>query len=152
MVAAAIEFAQQNLAPYTPLDVTFKTDLERAMALLIVPKETWMNPQAAGDFGALAELVHPDLRKQIAREVNKAILKSQGLRREPNINYLVKARAWSELQARDRKIPLPAKLDLGLEGSGSRQSRNARDGDDTEMSGNGSTIQSDLSRYTNIPS
>lgn len=156
LIGAAIEFAQHNLAPYTPLDVSFKNDLERAMALLIIPRETWTNPQAVGDFGALAELVSPDLRRDTARNVNMAILKSQGLRKEPNINYLVKARAWTEQQAREKKIPLPDKFGLGLEGGSSKQSRNGHDGGDTEMAENGSAAisssENDPTRYANVSS
>jgi glucose-induced degradation protein 8 len=144
-VAKAIEFAQQNLAPYATLDPQFKNDLERAMALLIVPKESWTTPTgsqsqaqtssaaetegpAGNDFGALAELVDPSLRRKVAKDVNEAILQSQGERREANIRYLVRARAWAEQLARDKKIDLPKRLGLGL------------DGDETEVEASGSGI------------
>ena len=137
----AIEFAQNNLAPYAPLDAQFKTDLERAMALLIVPKESWTQAAASGpssqpvshmqsDFGALAELVDPSLRRKVAKDVNEAILQSQDQRREANIRYLVRARAWAEQLARERKIEIPEHLPLGLDGeeSTSRPS-NGHNGD-----------------------
>lgn len=144
-IQRAIHFAQQNLAPYATLDPSFKNDLERAMALLIVPRESWLNPPSAttgstptpqNDFGALSELVDPSLRKKVAKEVNEAILASQGQRREANIRHLVRTRAWAEQLARDKKIDLPPRLNLGLDGEELEASGNA-DGGDTEMSNNG---------------
>ena len=139
------------------------------MALLIVPRESWTQsssslsqnqPQpstsnaaagaassTSGGFGALAELVDPSLRRKVAKDVNEAILQSQGERREANIRYLVRARAWAEQLARDKKMDLPDRLSLGLDGdetessgSGTRE-RNGRDsnghGADTTMAGDG---------------
>ncbi|OAP62963.1 hypothetical protein AYL99_02190 [Fonsecaea erecta] len=168
LVGKAIEFAQNNLAPYAPLDAQYKADLERAMALLIVPKESWTQAAASGssgpaasqiqnDFGALAELVDPSLRQKVAKDVNEAILQSQEQRREANIRYLVRARAWAEQLAREKKIDLPKNLTLGLDDEGSSaRGRNGHNGD-TEMTENGSednaaSSDADLSRYTNIPS
>ena len=160
----AIEFAQNNLAPYAPLEAQFKTDLERAMALLIVPKESWTQAVASGsssqptshiqsDFGALAELVDPSLRRKVAKDVNEAILHSQDQRREANIRYLVRARTWAEQLAREKKIDLPEHLSLGLDGEELNRSHNGHNGD-TEMTENGSEAGGDaeLARYTNIPS
>ncbi|KAH0844346.1 hypothetical protein AYO21_00816 [Fonsecaea monophora] len=169
LVGKAIEFAQNNLAPYAPLDAQYKTDLERAMALLIVPKESWtlaavsgssgaVTSQIQNDFGALAELVDPSLRRKVAKDVNEAILQSQDQRREANIRYLVRARAWAEKLAREKKkIDLPENLTLGLDDEGaSGRSQNGHNGD-TEMTENGSednaaSGDADLARYTNIPS
>ncbi|KIW90736.1 uncharacterized protein Z519_08519 [Cladophialophora bantiana CBS 173.52] len=168
LVGKAIEFAQNNLAPYAPLEAQFKTDLERAMALLIVPKESWTQAAASGssgpataqiqnDFGALAELVDPSLRRKVAKDVNEAILHSQDQRREANIRYLVRARAWAEQLAREKKIDLPENLSLGLDGEGSpSRSQNGHNGD-TEMTENGSednaaSGDAELARYTNITS
>lgn len=164
----AIEFAQNNLAPYAPLEAQFKTDLERAMALLIVPKESWTQAAASSsstqsssqiqnDFGALAELVDPSLRRKVAKDVNEAILQSQDQRREANIRYLVRARAWAEQLAREKKIDLPDNLSLGLDGDAPmKRNQNGHNGD-TEMTENGSEENAaggdaELARYTNIPS
>lgn len=98
------------------------------MALLIVPRESWTHPSsssqppqtspvpATSDFGALSELVDPSLRRKVAKDVNEAILQSQGERREANIRYLVRARAWAEHLAREKKVELPQILNLGLDG------------------------------------
>lgn len=147
IIGAALEFATHNLSPYTMGNDQFRIDLERAMALLIVPKEIWQNPQSSGGFGSLSELVQPDLRRKTARDVNEAILKSKGMHQEANIHYLIKARAWSENQAREKKIPLPEKLDLGLNDGISKSSNGHGDGGDTEMSENGAGTGSDQTRY-----
>ncbi len=192
----AIEFAQQNLAPYATLDPQFKNDLERAMALLIVPKESWTGPSSSSsqpqqpqtsiatsgnqpstgnDFGALSELVDPSLRRKIAKDVNEAILQSQGERREANIRHLVRARAWAEQLAREKKVDLPDRLSLGLDGddaeasgSGERNGSNGH-GADTDMAedgseasgrrtgaggggGGGTSGEAAIARWTNIPS
>lgn len=136
------------------------------MALLIVPKESWNQAAASGsssqpmssvqsDFGALAELVDPSLRRKVAKDVNEAILQSQDQRREANIRYLVRARAWAEQLAREKKIELPENLSLGLDGEESaNRSRNGHNGD-TEMAENGSeatAADAEVARYTNLPS
>ena len=136
------------------------------MALLIVPKESWAQASAPGpssqpvsstqsDFGALAELVDPSLRRKVAKDVNEAILQSQDQRREANIRYLVRARAWAEQLAREKKIELPEHLPLGLDGEESTsRSQNGHNGD-TEMTENGSeatVADAEIARYTNIPS
>ncbi|KAI1615119.1 CTLH/CRA C-terminal to lish motif domain-containing protein [Exophiala viscosa] len=168
LVGRAIEFAQNNLAPYAPLEQQFKNDLERAMALLIVPKDSWTKAasssssgqstsQVQADFGALAELVDPSLRRKVAKDVNEAILQSQDQRREANIRYLVRARAWAEGLAREKKVDLPEFLSLGLDADAHpKDSHNGHHGD-TEMTENGAEDgagggDADLARYTNITS
>ncbi|ETN41907.1 uncharacterized protein HMPREF1541_03846 [Cyphellophora europaea CBS 101466] len=151
-VAKAIQFAQQNLAPYATLSPSFKNDLERAMALLIVPRESWTQSQqtptastAQNDFGALSELVDPSLRKKVAKDVNEAILASQGQRREANIRHLVRTRAWAEQLAREKRVDLPDRLSLGLDGNEAGSS-NGHNGQDTEMGGNAAENSSSQSR------
>jgi hypothetical protein len=135
------------------------------MALLIVPKESWTQAAASsssqpvshiqGDFGALAELVDPSLRRKVAKDVNEAILQSQDQRREANIRHLVRARAWAEQLAREKKIDIPDHLPLGLDGEEpAHRHRNGHNGD-TEMTENGSDAtgaDAEIARYTNIPS
>ncbi|EXJ84810.1 hypothetical protein A1O3_05483 [Capronia epimyces CBS 606.96] len=166
LVGKAIEFAQNHLAPYAPLDAQFKIDLERAMALLIVPKESWTHAASSGssgpstsqahdDFGALAELVDPSLRRKVAKDVNEAILQSQDQRREANIRYLVRARSWAEQLAREKKVDLPEHLSLGLDGDQIAKDSQNGHGGDTEMTENGAedngmSADADLARYTNI--
>ena len=141
----AIQFAKENLAPYATLSPNFKNDLERAMVLMIVPPDSWAQSQQSessspaprnNNFGTLSELVDPSLRKKVAKDVNEAILASQGQRREANIRHLVRARAWAEQLARDKKVPLPDRLSLGLDGEGSASPKEPN-AQDTEMVGNG---------------
>lgn len=76
------------------------------MALLIFPSEN-LAP-------SLATLLDPDRRKDIAAQVNEAILESHGARKEARLRNLVKLRAWAEQKARDAKRDIPEHLDLGL--------------------------------------
>ena len=73
-------------------------------------------------FGALAELIDPKLRQKVAKDVNEAILRSQDRPAEAKLYRLVRTRAWAEKLARDsKKLDLPDKLDIGLNGEDSDQ-------------------------------
>lgn len=76
------------------------------MALLLFPPET-LEPQ-------LAALLNPDLRRDAADKVNRAILERLSTRREAAIRHLVKMRAWAENTAREKGTSLPERLDIGL--------------------------------------
>lgn len=102
----ALEFATAQLAPRAPTNPQFLEDLERTLALLIFPSDN-LSP-------ALASLLDPSLRKDIATRVNEAILESQGARKEARLRNLVKLRAFAENKARDSKKDIPEKLDIGL--------------------------------------
>jgi len=101
----ALEFATSQLAPRAPTSPEFLQDLERTMALLIFPPEK-LTPQ-------LKALLEPSLRQSVAISVNEAILASQGERREARIRNLVRLRNWAEHKARDAKLQIPDRLDLG---------------------------------------
>jgi len=78
------------------------------MSLLIfLPSET-LQPQ-------LAELLKPSLRRDIASQVNEAILNSMGARGEARIRSLVRLRLWAEAKARDSGKDLPPFIPLGLQ-------------------------------------
>ena len=76
------------------------------MALLIFPAENLAPP--------LAALLDPNLRRDVAKRVNEAILASHG-EKKAKLNDLVKLRAWAEQKARDAKKDLPESIDLGLD-------------------------------------
>lgn len=78
------------------------------MALFLYPRDALRPDQAA--------ILHPNLRRDVADMVNKAILFRQQKRREAAIRHLVKVRAWAEESARTLKKDLPERLDLGLNG------------------------------------
>ncbi|EQL03856.1 CTLH domain-containing protein [Ophiocordyceps sinensis CO18] len=107
-ITPALTFATEQLGPRAPTNPKFLEDLERTMALLLFPPEN-LEPQ-------LAALLSPDLRRDAADNVNRAILESQSARREAAIRHLVKMRAWAETAARERGSTLPDRLDIGLKG------------------------------------
>ncbi|KAK8149285.1 hypothetical protein G3M48_007679 [Beauveria asiatica] len=105
-ISPALKFATEQLGPRAPTNPQFLEELEKTMALLLFPPET-LEPQ-------LAALLKPDLRRDAADKVNRAILERQSTRREAAIRQLVKMRAWAESAARDRGVSLPDRLDVGL--------------------------------------
>ena len=78
------------------------------MALLLFPRDSLEPP--------LAALLSPDLRREVAEDVNRAILRKQSLRRETAIRRLVQLRAWAENTAREKAKPIPDRLEIGLNG------------------------------------
>lgn len=141
-ISPALEFATAQLAPRAPTNPQFLEDLEQTLALLIFPG-TRLSP-------ALANLLDPRLRKEIAQLVNEAILQSQGVRQEARLRNLVKLRAFAENKARQAKKDIPDKLDIGLLGDRNDTSppsnisndplnnRNSQNGtSDTVMTNNG---------------
>lgn len=109
----ALEFANQDLAPFAPTAPEFLTGLQEAMGLFILAPSS---SNASEIKGPLVQLLEPGQRRKVAEEVNQAILASQGSRREARLYQLVKTRQWAEKQAREKKIDLPARLDMGLDG------------------------------------
>lgn len=124
------------------------------MALLIVPRDAWGPPPAqtstssssttptssSNQFGALHELVDPALRRKVARDVNEAILQSQGSDREAKMRELARTRGWTEHLARENKADVPDHMPLGLQGEAQTSSNGASNGQgqDTVMAENGS--------------
>ncbi|KAL8747387.1 MAG: hypothetical protein Q9190_000733 [Brigantiaea leucoxantha] len=105
-IMPAINFATTHLAPRAPTNPEFLEDLERTMALLIFPPDN-LTP-------SLTALLDPDLRKDVAKRVNEALLASQGERTKARLFELVRCRAWSEQKAREAKKNLPERIELGL--------------------------------------
>ena len=161
LFGAAVTFAQQNLAPYTPQSEKYKSDLERAMALLIVPKEAWQSRPyqntSQGDqlsaFGPLSDLVHPSLKIDIVRDVNAAILRSQGRADYSSIHQMLQIRAWAQDQARDKRLELGKSMNINLwDVPEEAQSANGNGGD-TQMTEDTDESSADpIQRYTNIES
>jgi len=106
-ITPALHFAQTHLAPRAPTRPEFLEDLERTMALLLFSPDD-LAPQ-------LARLLHPDLRREVADQVNKAILESQSQRTQASLRSLMRLRAWAESTARDQKKDIPTHIDLGLD-------------------------------------
>jgi hypothetical protein len=107
-IRPALKFATEQLGPRAPTNRKFLGDLEKTMALLMFPSDS-LEPE-------LAALLKPDLRLEVADNVNRAILERQSQRRESAIRQLVRMRVWAETTARDKGKSLPECLELeGLE-------------------------------------
>ncbi|KAF7562775.1 hypothetical protein G7046_g1357 [Stylonectria norvegica] len=115
-IEPALTFARDRLGPRAPSNPQFLDDLESTMALLLFPLDA-LDPQ-------LAVLLKPELRREVADDVNRAILEKQSQRREAAIRQLVRMRAWAENTARDRGKALPDRIDIGLHNDDSGRSRN----------------------------
>lgn len=105
---AAIKFASEQLGPRAPKHKDFLDQLEKTMALFLYPRNELRPEQQA--------LLHPDLRREVADKVNKAVIFRQTKRREAAIRQLVKVRTWAEDSARSARKDLPDRLELGLNG------------------------------------
>lgn len=119
-ISPALKFATEQLGPRAPTNPKFLEELEKTMALLLFPPET-LEPQ-------LAALLNPELRRDAADSVNRAILERQSTRREAAIRQLVKMRAWAESTARERGISLPERLDVGLNGDDDKRHTHPENG------------------------
>ncbi|MCJ1249818.1 hypothetical protein MMC30_007044 [Trapelia coarctata] len=124
-ITPALTFATTHLAPRAPTSPEFLEDLERTMALLIFPPDNLAPP--------LAALLDTNLRKDVAKRVNEAILLSQGERTKSKLLELVRTRAWAEQKARDAKKDLPDRIDLGLDPEDGHRDMEG----DSVMQGNG---------------
>ncbi len=105
-----IKFAQDQLAPRASTRKEFLKQLEETMVMLFFLPEK-MPPEQQ-------KLLSPDLRREVADKVNKAILHHYSTRREAAIRQIVKMRAWTENAARDNKKDLPDFIDIGLQVGG----------------------------------
>jgi hypothetical protein len=108
-ITPALKFATSQLAPRASTSKDFLEDLEHTMALLVFPTDN-LTPQ-------LADLLKPSLRLEVADRVNQAILRRQGHSLEAKIKEWVRARTWSEQEARKYKKDVPSPLKLALDGA-----------------------------------
>lgn len=145
LVQAALDFAKENLAPYAPQNESFKKELERTMALLIVPAETWKTSTGAAQsrstaFGSLRDLIDPSLRVQVARDVNAAILKHLRRKTYSKIHKLLRTRQWSENCFREKNMPLPTNLKINLKETTSQSTGHNGHGDTQMTEAGGETF------------
>ncbi|CAK7275106.1 hypothetical protein SEPCBS119000_006510 [Sporothrix epigloea] len=101
-----VKFARDQLAPRAPMRKEFLKDLEETMVMLFFAPDRQPDAQK--------RLLSPELREDVASEVNKAMLYHHSRRRIAAIRNVVKLRAWAENVARDTKKDLPDVIDLGL--------------------------------------
>lgn len=113
-ITPALDFAQTHLAPKAPTSPQFLEDLENTMALIVFPHDK-LGPE-------LEPLLNPNLRREVADKVNKALLQKQADRREAAIRMLIHTRAWAGKASKDVKSASDQMtIDLSLDMIGSRQ-------------------------------
>ncbi|KAB5576573.1 CTLH/CRA C-terminal to lish motif domain-containing protein [Coniochaeta sp. 2T2.1] len=105
-VGEALKFASEELGPRASNNDEFIDSLEKTMVLLMFPHESLKDE--------LAALLRSDLRKSVADEVNKTIVRRKTTRLESAIQELARMRAWGESSARTSKKDLPDRIELGL--------------------------------------
>ncbi|KAI1420985.1 ran binding protein in the microtubule-organising centre [Xylaria sp. FL1777] len=109
-ISAALKFAQTKLGPKATTKPEFLEDLEKTMSLLVFPQDDSLDQ-------SLSALLQPSLRRDVADQVNQAILEYQQQRKEAAIRQLVQMRVWSEeVTRKETKKDLPAVIELGLDG------------------------------------
>jgi len=119
-ITPALNFASSQLAPRAATNEAFLKDLELTMSLLIFLPAPIHTLQSE-----CIELLEPTLRRNVASQVNEAILTSLGSRGEARMRSLVRLRHWAELKARSAGKDIPPVLPLGLQ-----------DADDTSVGSN----------------
>lgn len=121
-ITVALKFAQTKLGPKATAKAEFLEDLEKTMSLLVFPQDDSLDP-------SLSALLQPSLRRDVADQVNQAILEFQQQRKETAIRQLVQMRAWSEeVTRKETKKDLPASIDLGLDGDEANQHDSVQNG------------------------
>ncbi|KAI0100375.1 ran binding protein in the microtubule-organising centre [Nemania sp. FL0031] len=109
-ISTALKFAQTKLGPKATTKPEFLEDLEKTMSLLVFPQDDDLDP-------SLAALLQPSLRRDVADQVNQAILDHQKQRKETAIRQLVQMRVWSEeVTRKEKKKDLPEVIELGFDG------------------------------------
>ncbi|KAI0193831.1 ran binding protein in the microtubule-organising centre [Astrocystis sublimbata] len=109
-ITAALQFAQTKLGPQAVTRPEFLEALENTMSLLVFPKDDSLDP-------SISALLEPSLRREVADQVNQAILDHQNQRKQTAIQQLAQMRVWSEEATRkETKKDLPRIIELGLDG------------------------------------
>jgi len=102
MIAEALQFAQEELAPHGEENIQFLEELEKTMALLVF-EDYSKSP--------LASLLDNSQRQKTASELNAAILTSQAQEKDPKLPTLLKMLKWAQAQL-DEKCNYPHITDL----------------------------------------
>lgn len=92
-VAAALDFAEKELAPRGEENPQFLTELERTMALLAFDDKSKC---------PVADLLQPAQRQKTASELNAAILTSQCQEKDPKLPALLKMLMWAQDQLKQK--------------------------------------------------
>lgn len=107
----ALDFATNELAPRGAQNPEFLADFEKTMALLAFPDLAKFSDESADHstippatlelfadpaFIPISQLMRRSQRVKVARELNMAILESQGLGMETKLGGLVRLMSWGE--------------------------------------------------------
>lgn len=133
-IQPALQFATDNLAPVAPTNPQFLNDLEQTLALLIFDEAKLTPP--------LEAILDPQLRVEVAKQVNEAILRTNGEPAAARLIELLKTRYWAESEARRLGKSIPDRIDIGLDPDGGPKTE--ADGDSVvrqEEDGNGEDEQ-----------
>ena len=129
----ALRFASEELAPRGAQNPEFLAELEKTMALLAFPElasfdrlrgddvedDTFVErlPTASASapptakpppaWSTLGSLMRKEHRTTVAKELNAAILDSQGQGQETKLSGLVKLMAWTEEALESKGLPIP---------------------------------------------
>lgn len=95
-VEDALQFATLELAPRGAQNPEFLADLERTMALLAFPNLAKDDSTSDPSFAPITGLMKRDQRSKVAKELNAAILESQGQGMETKLAVLVRLMNWGE--------------------------------------------------------
>lgn len=95
-VEEALQFATLELAPRGAQNPEFLADLERTMALLAFPNLAKDDPSSDSSFDPITQLLKRTQRIKVAKELNAAILESQGQGMETKMAGLVRLMKWGE--------------------------------------------------------
>lgn len=106
-IVPPVNFAMEHLSARAAEDDQLRHDLEQTMCLAVFRPDQLIPP--------LLALLDHQMRRDMAKRVNEAMLNSTGERTKAKLFDLVKLRAWSEEKARESKKELPDHLDIGLD-------------------------------------
>jgi hypothetical protein len=113
-ISSALSFATTELAPRGAQNPEFLADLEKTMALLAFPDIASMSDDTASPadmddpaFASISQLMRRSQRLKVAKELNAAILESQGQGLETRLGGLVRLLGWGEERLREEKFVVP---------------------------------------------
>lgn len=92
----ALHFATLELAPRGAQNPEFLADLERTMALLAFPNLAREENTDDPAYAPITQLMRRTQRIKVAKELNAAILESQGQGMETKVGGLVRLMTWGE--------------------------------------------------------
>jgi glucose-induced degradation protein 8 len=116
-IPEALSFAATELAPRGKANPEFLGELERGLCLLAFPelgdvgRDDWDQADGVGvgngDWKTLGSLMRKEHRVKVAKELNSAILESQGQGQETKLGGLIRLMSWGEEQLAGKGVHVP---------------------------------------------